>query len=86
MAAERGRDRPIGVCVRANARYSAKPFEGADRQPFRGSVAQIVEDLVAHAATGVPEILLDFQAATRDAAELVDVAVEVYQAARAAGV
>lgn len=86
VAAERGRDRPIGVCVRANARYSAKPFEGADRQPFRGSVAQIVEDLVAHAATGVPEILLDFQATTRDAAELVDVAAEVYQEARAAGV
>nr|WTB30757.1 LLM class F420-dependent oxidoreductase [Streptomyces sp. NBC_00830] len=86
LAAERGRDRPIGVCVRANARYSAKSFEGADRQPFRGSVAQIVEDLVAHAATGVPEILLDLQATTRDAAELVDVAAEVYQAARAAGV
>ncbi|MER5848160.1 TIGR03619 family F420-dependent LLM class oxidoreductase [Streptomyces sp. NPDC002012] len=86
VAAERGRERPIGVCARANARYSPKPFEGAGRQPFHGSVAQIVEDLVAHAETGVPEFLLDLQGATRDAAELIDVAAEVYEAARAAGV
>ncbi|MER5361510.1 TIGR03619 family F420-dependent LLM class oxidoreductase [Streptomyces sp. NPDC002785] len=86
VAAERGRERPIDVCARANARYSAKPFEGAGRQPFHGNVAQIVEDLVAHAETGVPEILLDLQGATRDAEELIDVAAEVYEAARAAGV
>ncbi|MEU0833584.1 LLM class F420-dependent oxidoreductase [Streptomyces sp. NPDC056231] len=86
LAAERGRQKPIEVCARANARYSAKPFEGADRQPFHGSVAQIVEDLAAHAAVGVTEILLDLQGTTRDAAELADVAAEVYRAARAAGV
>lgn len=86
MAAERGRERPLDVCARANARYSAKPIEGTGRQPFHGSVAQIVEDLVAHAETGVPEFLLDLQGTTRDAAELIDVATEVYEAARAAGV
>lgn len=86
LAAERGRGRPIDACARANARYSAEPFEGRDRQPFQGSVPQIVEDLVAHAATGVPEIMLDLQGTTRDATELIDVASEVYRAARAAGV
>lgn len=86
VADERGRDRPVGVCARANARYSAKPVEGQGRQPFHGNVAQIVEDLVAHAATGVPEIMLDLQGTTRDAMELIDVATEVYEAARAAGV
>ncbi|MFJ1895952.1 MULTISPECIES: LLM class F420-dependent oxidoreductase [unclassified Streptomyces] len=86
VAAERGRERPLAVCARANARYSAKPVEGDDRQPFQGSVAQIVEDLVAHATTGVTEIMLDLQGTTRDAAELIDVATEVYEAARAAGV
>ncbi|MEU9320188.1 LLM class F420-dependent oxidoreductase [Streptomyces sp. NPDC048295] len=86
LAAERGRERPVGVCARANARYSAQPVGGADRAPFHGNTAQIVEDLVAHAATGVPEILLDLQGTTRDAAELIDVAAEVYVAARAAGV
>ncbi|MGW3088315.1 LLM class F420-dependent oxidoreductase [Streptomyces sp. NPDC001108] len=86
LAAERGRERPLGVCVRANARYSAAPVAGADRAPFHGDVAQIVADLAAHAATGVPEILLDLQGTTRDASELIDVAAEVYRAARAAGV
>ncbi|MDX3855433.1 TIGR03619 family F420-dependent LLM class oxidoreductase [Streptomyces sp. AK02-01A] len=86
LAAERGRERPLDACARANARYSAAPYEGKDRRPFHGSVAQIVEDLVAHAETGVSEILLDLQSTTRDAAELTDVAVEVYAAARAAGV
>ncbi|MEU8701013.1 LLM class F420-dependent oxidoreductase [Streptomyces sp. NPDC048680] len=86
VAAERGRERPVGVCARANARYSAEPVAGRDRQPFHGSVAQIVEDLVAHAATGVPEFMLDLQSTTRDATELIDVATEVYEAARAAGV
>lgn len=86
VAAERGRDRPVGVCARANARYSAEPLGSRDRQPFHGSVAQIVEDLGAHAATGVPEFILDLQGTTRDAAELIDVATAVYEAARAAGV
>ncbi|MGN5634109.1 TIGR03619 family F420-dependent LLM class oxidoreductase [Streptomyces sp. AC154] len=86
VAAERGRERPLAVCARANAQYSVKPVEGDDRQPFHGSVAQIVEDLVAHADTGVTEIMLDLQGTTRDATELIDVATEVYEAARAAGV
>lgn len=86
VAAERGRRTPVGVCLRANARYNATPVPGADRQPFHGNTAQIVEDLAAHAATGVPEIMLDLQTSLRDASELVDVATEVYETARAAGV
>ncbi|MEU8625127.1 LLM class F420-dependent oxidoreductase [Streptomyces sp. NPDC048669] len=86
VAAERGRDRPVGVCARVNARYSAEPVAGQGRKPFHGSVAQIVEDLVTHAATGVPEFILDLQGTARDATELIDVATEVYEAARAAGV
>lgn len=86
VAAERGRERPLGVCVRVNARYSAKPVEGDGRQLFHGSVAQIVEDLAAHAETGVPEMMLDLQSTCRDATEFIDVATEVYEAARAAGI
>ncbi|WP_406458353.1 TIGR03619 family F420-dependent LLM class oxidoreductase [Streptomyces sp. NBC_00876] len=86
VADERGRTRPVGVCARANARYSATPVDGRERQPFHGDVAQIVEDLVAHAATGVPEIMLDLQGTVRDASELVDVATAVYEGAREAGV
>nr|WSS72470.1 LLM class F420-dependent oxidoreductase [Streptomyces sp. NBC_01175] len=85
-AAERGREHPVAVCARANVRYSATPVPGSDRKPFHGDVAQIVEDLLAHAATGIPEIVVDLQSTPRDASELVDVATEVYETARAAGV
>ncbi|WP_046501295.1 LLM class F420-dependent oxidoreductase [Streptomyces odonnellii] len=81
-----GRERPLAVCARVNVQHSAKPHEGEGRRPFQGSVAQIVEDLAAHAETGVPEFLLDLQTTARDAAELSDIAAEVYVAARAAGV
>ncbi|MGW1230490.1 LLM class F420-dependent oxidoreductase [Streptomyces sp. NPDC001478] len=86
VAAERGRDRPLDVCLRANARYSARSVAGSGRALFHGSAEQIVEDLAAHAATGVPRILLDLQSTLRDASELVDVATEVYETARAAGI
>lgn len=84
-AAERGRERPLEVCVRVNARYTPKPYENGERPPFAGSAAQIVEDLVAHAHEGIGEFLLDLQGSTRDAEELKDVAAEVYGLARAAG-
>ncbi|MEU6124789.1 LLM class F420-dependent oxidoreductase [Streptomyces sp. NPDC047123] len=85
-AAERGRERPVRSVLRANARYSAKAYDGPDRAPFRGDVAQIVDDLAAHAAVGVDEIIVELAASTRDAQELKDVAGQLYEAARAAGV
>ncbi|MFF8315143.1 LLM class F420-dependent oxidoreductase [Streptomyces lydicus] len=86
LAAERGRKEPVQSVLRVNTQHTGKNYEGADRRPFQGSVAQIVEDLHAHAAVGVEEILIDLQNRTRDAAELKDLAAEVYAAARAAGV
>ncbi|GAA3369164.1 hypothetical protein GCM10020367_10450 [Streptomyces sannanensis] len=80
------RERSLEVCMRANVAYMPKPYEGAGRMPFQGSVAQIVEDVAAHAETGVGEILLELQSTPRDAEELIDVAAEVYAAARAAGI
>ncbi|MFJ5309155.1 LLM class F420-dependent oxidoreductase [Streptomyces sp. NPDC088350] len=86
LAAERGRTEPIRTVVRVNTVYTAKPYDGPDRQPFQGSTDQIVEDLVAHAAVGLEEILIDLQTTPRDAQELKEVAAEVYEKARAAGV
>ncbi|WP_234531787.1 LLM class F420-dependent oxidoreductase [Streptomyces shenzhenensis] len=86
LAAERGRQEPIETVLRVNAVYTLKAYDGSDRRPFQGSVDQIVEDLVAHAAVGLEEILIDLQATPRDARELKDVAAEVYEKARAAGV
>ncbi|MFI1163963.1 TIGR03619 family F420-dependent LLM class oxidoreductase [Streptomyces sp. NPDC020801] len=85
LAAERGRRQPIQTVLRVNARYSAKAHDGADRHPFQGSADQIVEDLLAHAEIGLEEILIDVQSTVRDARELKDVAAEVYEKARAAG-
>ncbi|SEC98190.1 probable F420-dependent oxidoreductase, Rv2161c family [Streptomyces sp. 3213] len=86
LAAERGRTEPIETVVRVNTVYTAKPYDGPDRQPFQGSADQIVEDLVAHAEVGLEEILIDLQTTPRDAQELKAVAAEVYEKARAAGV
>ncbi|MEW2398358.1 LLM class F420-dependent oxidoreductase [Streptomyces sp. NPDC046862] len=86
LAAERGRKEPIQTVLRVNAVHTPKAYDGADRQPFQGDVAQIVEDLVAHAEIGLDEILLELQATPRDAEELKDLAAEVYEKARAAGV
>ncbi|WP_406433522.1 LLM class F420-dependent oxidoreductase [Streptomyces sp. NBC_00631] len=86
LAAERGRKERIQTVVRVNAVYTPKAYDGSDRSPFQGSADQIVEDLVAHAAVGLEEILIDLQSTPRDARELKDVATEVYEKARAAGV
>ncbi|MGW2896092.1 LLM class F420-dependent oxidoreductase [Streptomyces sp. NPDC001212] len=86
LAAERGRQQPIRTVLRVNAAYSAKAYEGAGRRPFQGDAGQIVEDLLAYAAIGLEEILIDVQGRLRDAEELKDVAAEVFEKARAAGV
>lgn len=86
LAAERGRTKPIRTVLRTNPRYTPKAYAGPDRRPFHGSVDQIVEDLAAHAEIGLDEILVDLQSGTRDARELKDVAAEVYEKARAAGI
>ncbi|MFF7975153.1 TIGR03619 family F420-dependent LLM class oxidoreductase [Streptomyces sp. NPDC007905] len=86
LAAERGRQEPIRTVLRVNAVHSAKPYEGDDRRPFQGSADQIVEDLARHAELGLEEILIDLQTTPRDAQELKDVAAEVFEKARAAGV
>ncbi|MFC9282136.1 LLM class F420-dependent oxidoreductase [Streptomyces collinus] len=86
LAAERGRQQPIRTVLRVNAAHSAKPYDGGDRRPFQGDADQIVADLARHAELGLDEILVDLQATTRDAQELKDVAAEVFEKARAAGV
>ncbi|MDW4904315.1 LLM class F420-dependent oxidoreductase [Streptomyces sp. ADMS] len=86
FAAEKGRTRPIETAVRVNLTYTAKAYDGSDRQPFQGSVDQIVTDLAAHAEIGLDEFFVEFGDAPRDAGELKDLAAELYGAARAAGI
>ncbi|WP_327357528.1 LLM class F420-dependent oxidoreductase [Streptomyces sp. NBC_01304] len=86
LAAERGRTRPIEVSVRINARYTEKPYDGGDRQPFQGSAEQLAQDLAAHAERVPGEYFFDLQGQARDAQELKDVAAAVFSAVRAAGI
>ncbi|MEV3860131.1 LLM class F420-dependent oxidoreductase [Streptomyces sp. NPDC050095] len=86
LAEERGRTAPLQSVLRVNTVYTRDTYTGDDRKPFQGSVDQIVEDLVAHDEVGLEEILIDLQGLVRDAQELKDVASEVYEKARAAGV
>ncbi|MFD4970706.1 LLM class F420-dependent oxidoreductase [Streptomyces sp. NPDC058424] len=86
LAAERGRQQPIQTVLRVNAAYTAKPYDGTGRRPFQGDADQFVEDLLPYAAIGLEEILIDVQGGLRDAEELKDVAAEVFEKARAAGV
>ncbi|MFG2289483.1 LLM class F420-dependent oxidoreductase [Streptomyces sp. NPDC048595] len=86
LAAERGRGEPVRSVLRVNTQHTPKAYDGPDRKPFQGDAEQIAEDLAAHAAVGVEEILIDLQGGARDAQELKDLAAEVYAAARAAGV
>ncbi|MGW3650544.1 LLM class F420-dependent oxidoreductase [Streptomyces sp. NPDC000878] len=86
FAAEKGRTRPIETAVRVNLTYTPKAYDGADRRPFQGNVDQIVTDLAAHAEVGLDEFFVEFGDAPRNAAELKDLAAELYEAARAAGI
>jgi hypothetical protein len=87
LAAERGRERPLGFAVRANVTLMDKPHDGPDRMPFQGDLDQVVEDLVAHAAIdGLDEVLIELCIGARDGAHLLELHDMVYTAARAAGV
>ncbi|WP_405824913.1 TIGR03619 family F420-dependent LLM class oxidoreductase [Streptomyces sp. NBC_01390] len=87
LATERGRERPLGLIVRVTTTWTPEPVEGKDRRLFHGSVAQITEDIAAHAEIpGIDEFVVELQVTTRDAAELVDVAAETYASLRAAGI
>ncbi|MFV0137141.1 LLM class F420-dependent oxidoreductase [Streptomyces sp. HMX87] len=86
LAAERGRTEPIQTVLRVNAQYRKEAHDQGRRRPFQGSVDQIVADLAAHAEIGLDEILIDLQDSPRDAEELKDLAAEVYEKARAAGI
>ncbi|MFE2587189.1 TIGR03619 family F420-dependent LLM class oxidoreductase [Streptomyces sp. NPDC059378] len=86
-AASYGRDAgALQMCGRANITLTDAPVSGAERQPFVGTVEQIVEDVAGYAAAGVGEMLLDLQANVRDSDELTDLAARMYEDIRKAGI
>lgn len=86
LAREAGRDpAEISTTVRASVRVTDRPVEGR-RDPYQGTVEQIVEDLAGAARAGADEVLLDNQLGCRDAKELIESARELREAATEAGV
>jgi probable F420-dependent oxidoreductase len=87
VAAERGRERPISVTLRANAIWTADRFDGENRQPFQGNVEQMVEDAVRFCqAVPVTDLLLDLNSSLPTAQQVTDTAAELHTALRVAGV
>ncbi|MDX3075776.1 LLM class F420-dependent oxidoreductase [Streptomyces sp. MI02-7b] len=86
-AASYGRDASaLRMCGRANITLTDAPVSSAKRQPFVGTVEQIVEDVGGYAAAGVDELLLELQANVRDSDELTDLAARLYDDIRKAGI
>jgi probable F420-dependent oxidoreductase len=86
LAHERGRTEPIRTVLRVNSFRLPRGHEGVSRRLVLARVDQTIEDLVAHAEIGFEEIMVDLQSLARDAEELKDIAAEVLEKARAAGV
>ena len=74
MAHRHGRDPDaLRLVVRANVKIT-DTHHGDDRPVFCGTIAQIAEDLLATRAVGAHEVILDLQADSRTATELLDLA------------
>jgi probable F420-dependent oxidoreductase len=87
-AAGYGRDAAaMELIYRANIILTDGPA-GADRQPFVGSMDQIVEDAVALAGAGATELIIELQLDDGFAGTkwLLDTALEIRERARAGGV
>ncbi|MDH6709544.1 putative F420-dependent oxidoreductase [Kitasatospora sp. MAA19] len=83
LAASHGRDSDaLTMCVRANTHLTDTPVGDAERQPFTGTIEQIVADVAAYSAVGAEEVLLDLQWNVGDADELIDLAARIHAAVR----
>jgi probable F420-dependent oxidoreductase len=85
LAQERGRTEPIRTVLRVNSYRLPRAQESTGRL-YKATVEETIDDLIAHAQLGFEEIMVDLQGLARDAEELKDIAAEVYDKARAAGV
>jgi probable F420-dependent oxidoreductase len=73
LAAEHGRDPDrLSLVARANVKLVDRPL-GPDRPSYWGTVEQVAEDLVATAAAGAHEVIIDAQGDARTGAELLDI-------------
>jgi probable F420-dependent oxidoreductase len=84
-AAEHGRDpERLELIPRANVMLHSSEH-GAGRQPFHGSLSQVVDDIAGLAEAGATEILIDLTWTARGGEELLDLALQALGELRAAG-
>ncbi|WP_433279650.1 TIGR03619 family F420-dependent LLM class oxidoreductase [Pseudonocardia xinjiangensis] len=84
-AAELGRDPGLLELIpRANVVFRP-PVARADRQPFHGSLQQVVDDIADLAELGATEVLIDLTWTARGGEELLDLALQVLGELDAAG-
>lgn len=85
-ATAHGRDAgALRMIPRADIELTDTPL-GADRQPFQGSMDQVIDDLVGNAEAGADELLIELQMTVRYAEELLDRALEIKDRVAAAGI
>jgi probable F420-dependent oxidoreductase len=84
-AGEHGRDpERLELIPRANVMFS-RAVCGAERQPFHGTLSQVVDDIAALAEAGATEILIDLTWTARTREELLDLALQVIGELHAGG-
>lgn len=74
----------LTLIPRANIFLSESPA-GADREPFHGNVAQILDDFAEVADTAADEVIVELGPSVRDGKELLDTALEMFDALAKAG-
>lgn len=85
LVAAEGRDpQKMELIPVAHVTIADKPA-GPDRQPFRGTLSQVVDDMAATAEAGADEVIVELDASVASSAELIDKALTIIQAATAAG-
>jgi probable F420-dependent oxidoreductase len=85
-AAEYGRNPAELSCTMVVPVFDLTEAPERDRQPYAGSIDQVIADLAALVDAGVEEIVLTLPLLARSTKELIDVAAQVHGKIRASGI
>jgi probable F420-dependent oxidoreductase len=87
LAAERGREKPIGICLGARVTITRGPADEHNRRPFQGSLEQVTRDAIEFTrAAPVTELLMALSGSLTKARQLIDTADSLHTSLRAAGI
>jgi probable F420-dependent oxidoreductase len=87
LAAERGRQEPLGISLGARVTITPYPADEQDRRPFQGSLEQVTRDAIEFTrAAPVTELFMALSHSLSTARQLIDTADSLHASLRAAGV